>query len=89
MCFLLQKEARQKWDKEDPGEDEINDEDKVPGVPMFKEGGENHRPIRGEKIEQDETDKDRKTYFIKAPEVRTPWNFDKDPAEEKSIEGDQ
>ncbi len=56
---------------------------------MFRERRQNHRAIRGQKIEDDMTDKNRKADFIKTPEGGAPRYFYKKPAEKKGIEGNQ
>ena len=66
------KKADQQWENYYPREDQVNDVDEVPGKPMLKKRGKNHRPIRSEKIECDMADKNGETDFIKPPEVGTP-----------------
>jgi len=72
LGFLFQEETDQKWKKNQSGEDQVNDEEEVPGEPMLKKGRKYHRPIRCEKIEDDMTDQNRETDLIKIPEVGTP-----------------
>jgi hypothetical protein len=70
--FLSKEKTNQQWKNDDSGEDEIDDEDEIPGEPVLGEGRENHRPIRGEKIEDDVTDENRETDLIKTPEIGPP-----------------
>jgi hypothetical protein len=72
LGFPFQEDTDQKWKKNDSGEDQVNDEDEVPGKPILKKRGKNHRPIRCEKVEYDVTDQNRETDFIKPPEVGVP-----------------
>jgi hypothetical protein len=78
-------DADQPRQKEDPGKDQIDDKDQIPGIPVIKERGKNHRSIGGKKIEEDVADKNRKADLVIAPEVRAFRDLYKNPAEEKSI----
>ncbi len=44
--FPFEEETDQKWEKNDSGEDQVNDKDKVPGKSLLGERGEDHRSIR-------------------------------------------
>ena len=71
FCFLLPEKAEQERKKNNSRKDQVNDEDKIPGEPVFIEGGKNHGPIGCQEIENDMTDQDRKTDLIKTPEAGT------------------
>jgi hypothetical protein len=70
-------------------EDEVDNEDQIPGKPMFKERRKDHRAIRGEKIEQNVTNQNRQTDLIKTPEMISLRYLGENPAEEESIERDK
>jgi hypothetical protein len=63
-------------------EDEVDNENEIPCVAVFKERRKNHRAIRGEKIQQNVTNQNKKTNLIKTPEVITPRYFGEDPTKE-------
>ena len=48
--------AGEEGEEDKAREDEVDNEDQIPGKPMFKKGRKNHGAIRGEKIEQNVTD---------------------------------
>jgi len=56
---------------------------------MLKKRGENHGAIRGQKIEDDMADQNRKADFIKTPKVVAFRYFYKEPTEKKGVKGDQ
>ena len=70
-------------------EDEVDNENEIPCIPVFKERRKNHRAIRSEQIQQNVTNQNKKTDLIKTPEVIAPRYFGEDPTEEQRIKGNQ
>ena len=56
---------------------------------MLREGRQDHRAIRGQQIEDDMTDQDRKADFIIIPEGVSLRYFYKEPTEKNGVEGNQ
>lgn len=87
--FSFPEDADQQWEKDDPGKDQVDDKDEIPGKPIFKERRKDHRAVRGKKIEDHVTDQSKETDFVKAPEVSAFRYSYKEPTEEKSIKRNQ
>src|SRR5512143_887655 len=66
------KETDDQRKKDDRGKKEVDDEDEVPGVSMFKKGGKDSGTIRGKKVEHDMADKNGETDLVITPEVGAP-----------------
>jgi hypothetical protein len=66
----LPEKARDKREKDDSRENEVDNEDQIPCKPMSKERRKDHRAIGGEKIEQNVANQNKNTDLIKTPEVR-------------------
>ena|SRR4030042_1115047 len=85
LSSFITKNSNHPWQKDDPREKQIDDENEIPGNPMLKKRREDHGPIRGEEIEDYVADQNWETNLIKAPKIRTPRDFNKNPTEKKSI----
>jgi hypothetical protein len=82
----LPEKAEEEREKDDTGEDDVDDKDQIPRKTMFKERRKDHRAIGGEKIEQDVTNQNREADLIKAPKMISLRYLDENPAEEESVE---
>lgn len=69
FCLPFPENANYQWEKDNPREDQIDDKDEIPGKSMLEKRRKNHCPIGGEKVEDDMADQNKKTDFIKTPEV--------------------
>jgi hypothetical protein len=63
------KQTDDQWENDDSGKNEVEDEEEIPGISMFKKGREDHGAIGGEKIENDMADKNGEADPVITPEV--------------------
>ena len=89
LSFILPKNTDHQWEKNNSRENQIDNKNEIPGKSMFKERRKDHRPIRGQEIEDDVTDQNQKADFIKTPKGGALRYSYKEPTEKKGVKGGQ